>query len=194
MMSCNGIEKESKSVLEENIYRWNHDERHPSKVYKFRCRYENIEVKCIFKSGKFKSIVGDHHPNGFEKNNVNVVDSIRCNKNNIGLFYSNLREEDIKIGYLLCYHYRIISVENSLNKIKTNIWYINDGYKINDLMSSDHPDLIDKTIMYKINTIRRKTIFIHVGKCGGSYLNTIFPGINEIHMRQAIFKTSNSLY
>ena len=192
MMSCNGIEKNPKSVLEENIYRWNHDERHPSKVYKFRCRYENIEVKCIFKSGKFKSIVGDHHPNGFEKNNVNVVDSIRCNKNNIGLFYSNLREEDIKIGYLLCYHYRIISVENSLNKIKTNIWYINDGYKINDLMSSDHPDLIDKTIMYKINTIRRKTIFIHVGKCGGSYLNTIFPGINEIHMRQAIFKTSNS--
>ena len=59
-------------------------------------------------------------------------------------------------------------------------------------MKTDHPDLIDNTIRYKINSIRKKTVLIHVGKCGGSYLNKIFPGIKEIHMCQAIFKTSNS--
>ena len=192
MMSCNGIEKNPKSVLEENIYRWNHDERHISKIYKFRCRYDKIEVKCIFKSGKFKSIVGDHHPRMYDKNSPNVVESINGKKYKIGNFYFNLREEDIKIGYLLCYHYRIISWENSINKIKTNIWYKRNRYNVKWLMKTDHPELIDNTIRYKMNSIRKNTVLIHVGKCGGSYLSKIFPGIKEIHMCQAIFKTSNN--
>ena len=191
MMSCNGIEKNPKSVLEENVYRWNHDEHHISRVYKFRCRYEKIEVKCIFKSKKFTSI-WDHHPKGYWKRNPNVVESIRGSKYKMGQFYRDLREEDIKVGYLLCYHYRIISWENSINKIRTNIWYNKNNYNIKWLMKTDNPELIDNTIRYKINSIRKKIVLIHVGKCGGSYLNSIFPGMKEIHMCQAIFKTNNS--
>ena len=58
-----------------------------------------------------------------------------------------LREKDISEGYLLCYHYRIISIDNCLNKIKNNIWYKN--YKLKDLMSTDYSEIIDETLKHK---------------------------------------------
>ena len=56
MMSCNNIETTPASILETNTYRWNHNKKHPHKIRKFRCRYDNIEVKCIFKTNKFNSL------------------------------------------------------------------------------------------------------------------------------------------
>jgi len=156
MMSCNSIEKNPVSLLKTNIYRWNHDLKHTNNIsneHKFRCRYYSIEVKCIFKSKYFNDIV-DHFPLNPINNSINnpindliIVDSI--NNNNIDLYshYSNLRETDILNGFLLCYHYRIISVENCLNKIKTNTWYKN--YTLKDLLSSDYPEIIDKTMENK---------------------------------------------
>ena len=64
--------------------------------------------------------------------------------------YNELRENDIENGVLLCYHYRIISIENSKNKLKENTWYVQDGYTIDELMSSDHPEIIDNTFQRKI--------------------------------------------
>ena len=68
-------------------------------------------------------------------------------KQQLDPFYKNLREIDIKEGYLLCYHYRIVSIENCLNKIKNNLFY--KKYKLKDLLSNDYPEIIDETLKYK---------------------------------------------
>ena len=148
MMSCNSRDKNPNSILLENTYRWNHDKKHPHKIFKFRCRYDQIEVKCIFKTDKFNSI-WDHHPKD-QSGDIFVVDSISNEKQQLSLLYNELRENDIENGVLLCYHYRIISIENSKNKLKENTWYVQDGYTIDELMSSDHPEIIDNTFQRKI--------------------------------------------
>jgi hypothetical protein len=149
-MSCNSNKKNPDSLLKTNIYRWNHDKKHENTItseHKFRCRYKRIEVKCIFKPQYFNNI-SDHHPIEPSTSNIKIVDSIYKSKQELNSFYDNLREKDIKDGYLLCYHYRIISIENCLNKIKENIWY--QKYSIDDLLSSDYPEIIDKTIKKKL--------------------------------------------
>ena len=157
MMSCNSIEKNPNSILSENTYRWNHNKKHPHKIRKFRCRYDEIEVKCIFKTDKFNSI-SDHHPKE-KSGHIFIADSIsKTERQSTTGFYNNLRENDIENGILLCYHYRIISKENSINKIKTNLWYIQNGYTNDDLMSCDYPEIIDETLKYKThcNLIKNK--------------------------------------
>ena len=59
MMSCNSIQKNPRSLLKTNVYRWNHDNKHENKLSsekKFRCRYDKIESKCIFKPKFFENI------------------------------------------------------------------------------------------------------------------------------------------
>lgn len=159
MMSCNSIEKNPNSILSENTYRWNHNKKHPHKIHKFRCRYDEIEVKCIFKTDKFNSI-SDHHPKE-KSGHIFIADSISKEKQQLTPFYKNLRENDIENGILLCYHYRIISKENSINKLKNNLWYIQNGYTIDDLMSSDYPEIIDETLKNKTtNKLYSPDIFI----------------------------------
>ena len=202
MMSCNSIEKNPNSILLENIYRWNHNEKHinKKKINKFRCRYNAIEVKCIFKTDKFNALGSDHHPS-CNSDKVLIVDSINKEQQQLDPFYNNLREHDIENGILLCYHYRIISKENSINKLKNNIWYIKNGYTIDDLMSSDHPEIIDETLKNKTinnnikdSAIGKKNIaVIHIGKSGGSYLKTVFPNLMFYH-RQTIKIPSNYDY
>ena len=81
--------------------------------------------------------------------NPKIINSINLHQEKLNPFYTNLREKDIKNGILLCYHYRIISVENSINKIKTNYWYKKNNYTVNDLMDSDNAEMIDNTIKDK---------------------------------------------
>ena len=145
MMSCNNLEKNPKSILWENTYRWNHDKKHPHKINKFRCRYNQIEVKCIFKTEKFNNI-DVHNPINTVGNCV-IVDSINKKKQGLTPFYSNLREEDIKKGYMLCYHYRIISIENCINKLSKTQYL---KFNIDDLLKSDYPEIIDETIKNKV--------------------------------------------
>uniref|UniRef100_A0A6C0EUR6 Glycosyltransferase 2-like domain-containing protein n=1 Tax=viral metagenome TaxID=1070528 RepID=A0A6C0EUR6_9ZZZZ len=145
MMSCNSIKKSPESLLKTNIYRWNHDNKHINTICndpKFRCRYNEIECKCIFKPEFFDDIF-DHLPINPNCNNIKIVESVKNTTSNYTPFYENLREKDIKEGYLLCYHYRIVSIENCLNKIQNNIWY--KKYKLTDLLSNDYPEIIDET-------------------------------------------------
>ena len=149
MMSCNSIQNNPDSLLQTNIYRWNHNNKHINSIcneYKFRCRYNKIECKCIFKP-KFFDDISDHFPININCNNLKIVESIHNTQQQLNGFYLNLREEDIEQGYLLCYHYRIISIENCINKIKNNIWYKN--YKLSDLLSNDYPEIIDETLKNK---------------------------------------------
>ena len=144
MMSCNNRDKNPKSILLENTYRWNHDKKHKHPISKFRCRYEEIEVKCIFKTSKF-NIIGIHKPVEAIKNSI-IVDGIYKNKTHLEGYYHNLREEQINNGYLLCYHYRIISRENCINKLNKTQYL---KFNVKDLMDSDHPEIIDETLKYK---------------------------------------------
>ncbi|MDO5969801.1 glycosyltransferase family 2 protein [Flavivirga aquimarina] len=149
MMSCNSLEKSPKSILKTNTYRWNHDLRHENKLStrpKFRCRYDAIEVKSIFRPAFFEDLKCHHPINPIKSIKIAVSDGIRNKPSRLSHLYFNLREEEIRIGYLLCYHYRIISIENCINKLKTNKWYIDDGYNLQDLMSTDHPEIIDLTL------------------------------------------------
>ena len=149
MMSCNSIEKNPESLLKTNTYRWNHDKKHINKKSnenKFRCRYDEIEVKCIFKPAYFSNTFM-HNPLDPIYKNLKIVESIKKRDQELNPFYKNLREKDIQEGYLLCYHYRIISVENCLNKIKNNLMYKN--FKLKDLLSNDYPEIIDETLKNK---------------------------------------------
>ena len=50
---------------------------------------------------------------------------------------------------MLCYHYRIVSEEQCLEKIKYNIWYNN--YTLNDLLSSDYSEIEDTSMKKKFD-------------------------------------------
>lgn len=149
IMSCNSIKNNPVSLLKENIYRWNHDMRHENtvcKYIKFRCRYDSIEVKCIFKPVKFDSLTC-HYPINRNDTPIRCVDSVHNQLSTVGPYYENLREKDIKEGYLLCYHYRIVSVEQCRKKISTNLHYT--IYSLEDLLSFDYPELVDETMRIK---------------------------------------------
>lgn len=148
MMACNGLEKAPESLLRENTYRWNHDLKHPHEVHKFRCRYDEIEVKCIFRPDVFQ-IITEHHPDEPTIKNPVVVESIRGEQQPLDPFFPKLREGDIRTGHLLCYHYRISSIENSRNKLTNNSFYKARGYTLDDLMASDHAEVIDTTLQQK---------------------------------------------
>jgi hypothetical protein len=150
MMSANGREKNPKSLLKETVWRWNHDKRHENKltnIHKFRCRYDEIEVKSIFKPSQFNDI-WDHHPKELLNHNIVCVESVYSKPSDLTPFYSNLREKDIEEAYLVCYHFRVISKENSLEKIKNNIWY--SDFMIKDLMSTDYAEVYDETFQKKL--------------------------------------------
>ena len=149
MMSCNSVQHNPTSLLKTNVYRWNHDKKHVNKITnepKFRCRYNKIEVKCIFKPRFFDDIF-DHHP---KKPNchVKIVEGVQNTEQPLDPFYQKLREKDINEGYLLCYHYRIVSIDQCLDKIKHNTWY--KKYSVDQLMSFDHPEIKDTTLRNKI--------------------------------------------
>lgn len=144
MMSSNNRINNPKSILRENTYRWNHDKTHPHKVRKFRCRHKSIEVKCIFKPEKFLKI--DTHFPKDKVNKIKVINSVNLNNEPLSSFYNNLRENDITNGYLLCYHYRIISQENNLKKLNK---YNYSKFNRDDLIKSDYSEIKDLTMKKK---------------------------------------------
>lgn len=149
MMATNGIHNNPQSVLIENTYRWNHDQKHPHKIAKFRCRYNKIEVKCIFRPAKFKTI-SVHHPDN-PIGNPKIVNSINNNDTTLNPYHNDLREDDIRTGYLLCYHHRIISRENAINKLNKTQYL---KYTIDDLMNGDHSEIEDTTLKNKVLNIQ----------------------------------------
>ena len=150
MMSSNGIRKNPSSVLRANVYRWDHDEKHPHPLAKFRCRYDRIEMKCIFKCEKFDKI-GIHTPKN-PVGNIRACDSIYVQKREYSNeWFDNLREDDIDRAHLICQHYRIISHENNLRKIETTKLY--NQYTIEDLVKSDHAEIYDDTIKNKVKEL-----------------------------------------
>ncbi|MEO9892505.1 glycosyltransferase family 2 protein [Aurantibacter sp.] len=176
MMSSNGRELDPKKLLAENLWRWNHDKKHPNHIHKFRCRFDEIEVKCIFKTAVFHDI-SDHHPIGEGE----VVDSINGSDSSLSPFYCGLTEKKISSASLLCFHYRIISKENNLRKLSENYWYIKHGYTEKDLASSDYAEIFDNTVSVK--GYRNKIFIIGFNRCGTRSLHYFFKnnGLRSIH-------------
>ena len=101
MMSCNNIEKNPVSLLETNIYRWNHDKRHintKTDIHKFRCRYDGIEVKCIFKPKYFNDLY-DHHPIYPITNNTVIVESVYNKPQKLDCYYKNRNYAAAQVMY-----------------------------------------------------------------------------------------------
>jgi hypothetical protein len=151
MMSGNKREKDPESLLGEIIHRWDHDRRHPHPYqwYKGHCRYDHIEVKCIFRGAAFTGLGHPHYPCGPVSRCVRIVDSVNIRDVDLDAFYPGLRERDIRAGHLLCYHYRIISRQSCLRKTaETNF----PGYRtdVKNLLACDYPELIDRTLQEKL--------------------------------------------
>ena len=149
MMAWNGKQKEPNNLLIENIYRMNHDLKHPhpSGWEKGRCRYDSIEFKPIFKGSKYHSFVNTHMP--LSKTDTIIVNSINKNISSPDFFFNNLREHKIQSGFLVCYHYRFTSNDCCKRKIETFCYH---GYKtsINNLLLTDYPEIIDETMKNKV--------------------------------------------
>ncbi|MBA42756.1 MAG: hypothetical protein CMF62_01960 [Magnetococcales bacterium] len=147
MFSCNNRKKDPKSLTKELLWRWDHDKKHPhpNNFFKGRCRYTSIDCKSIFKTSRFKFLNkdSDHYPSG-TIGNIRIVNSINKKKTKLNPFYYHLREKDIKNGYLVCFHYRLISQESCQRKIETNKYYKN--FKIEDLMLCDYCEIYDETL------------------------------------------------
>tara|TARA_B100000886_G_scaffold332894_1_gene286144 strand:- start:5310 stop:6965 length:1656 start_codon:yes stop_codon:yes gene_type:complete len=195
MMSFNSILNDPDNLLETNTYRWNHDlkhQNHITKDTKFRCRYDKIEIKCIFKTSKF-DIIKDHSPISTFNKNLNVVDGVMNYSTQLGAFHKNLRENDINNGFLLCYHYRLVSLYHCIRKINENSWYKENKYSVKDLISNDYPEINDNTLKKKsqIRNLNLNDLYlIHVGKCGGSSLEEMFK-LKQYHLNKPIYKSSS---
>lgn len=194
MMSCNSLINNPDSILNTIVHRWDHDKKHPPRdrlIHKFRCRYDNIESKCIFRPKYFDSISScpgaDHHPHGHTGNNKQIREGVYNSPTLLNPFYRKLREIDITTGHLLCYHYRIISKQHCEAKLRTNKWYKKPNFTVNDLMNTDYPEIQDKTLQYKHTSSVNNTTFIHIGKSGGTSLKQSLPRyVSNVHMKKPI--------
>jgi hypothetical protein len=149
MMSSGGRENDPSSILQDLTTRWDHDLRHPHPQNwpKGRCRFNEIEVKCISRCEKFQNI-GLHHPNNPNQTIV-CIESVHNKNTQVNAFYKNLRETDIEHASLLCYHYRIFSKESAKRKLINNKL---DGYKptvLQSLLQSDYSEKEDLFMKHK---------------------------------------------
>jgi len=151
------LNKNPKSILDSIVHRINQNKKHdnPSGLEKFDCSYNIILCKYIIRTRKFNYL--KTHRGMRSVNNPIYVCGVTGKKINIyedtqGKF-SNLREKHIKNGYLLCYHYRIISRENTLNKHNNNYWYNGDEYDVDKIMKVYLPEVKDETLKIKKNKL-----------------------------------------
>ena len=125
LFGSNGVEKNPKNVLLETTWRWDHDLKHPHpeeamKIWKHRkCKYDKIEVKSIFKTSKFNTLT-THCPSD-PVGDVMIVDGVDnipnyMNDPETEIWYYNLREKNIDRSFLICNHYRNISLEQMKQK------------------------------------------------------------------------------
>ena len=150
MMSCNQRKLDPISLLLDNIWRWDHDRRHPSEWEKGRCRYDEISYKSIFKTSKYLKLHNCHRPGKKTGKRGPIIDSINLMPLK-SQTYKNLRNRDIENAYLICYHHRIMSEQSAKRKIdlfkKINA---KGGYEDLELiMASDYAEIVDTTLRNK---------------------------------------------
>ena len=134
-----------KSILSSILYRHDQNIKHLYPVKKFKCTYNRIYCKSIFKPQYFEYIK-DHGPPPGDEIKYNGID-LQPNRIS-GYCIKKLRNHGIETGVFLCYHYRYISLQHARSKLNTNGWYINDGYTLEDLQAT-YPEIYDDTFLRK---------------------------------------------
>jgi hypothetical protein len=154
MMASNGLENDPTSLLEELTYRWDHDLRHPGGAGKFRCRYDQIEVKSIFRPRAF-TYFNDHHPINPLIGKPKIACGADGSEVRLTPFKDNFRESDIERAMLICYHYRITSRSGLMRKIDGNSFY--SQFDLEAVLRSDYREKLDLTMQQK-SIIRSRMI------------------------------------
>jgi hypothetical protein len=143
------------SLLLTNIYRLDHDKRHPNPIEnrKNRCYYKKISIKTIFKSASF-STVGTHRPRPTLKIIFYQAKEGVSNTLSYSNEYYNLRNKDIENGYLLCYHYRFYSKKHIIDKYSFGNDFYNESYDEKRIVN--YPEIKDSSIadVYKKNIMQ----------------------------------------
>ena len=151
------LDKNPVSVLDSIVHRVNQDIRHdnPTGKVKFNCSYDQILCKYIVRTKVFNYLTTHRGVRPIKKPIYGcgvTGKEIDTEDQPLGKF-KNLREKDIKDGYLFCYHYRIISKENTRNKHNKNYWYTNDDLKVNKMMKVYLPEVKDEPLKIKKNKL-----------------------------------------
>ena len=149
-----GLRKwDPKSLRSDNVYRWNHDHRHPHPFNweKGRCRYYAIETKSIFRPKRFENIYHCHFPKPSKKNIISVdgVDGLEAP---ISYLYNGFREAQISRAFFTCNHYRIPSFESCVRKTRDNKL---SGYSaanaLKNLICTDYGEVLDDAAAKRFN-------------------------------------------
>ena len=124
MMAFGGRLKNPPRLIESTTWRWTHDLHHRGRGYKFRDRFDRIEVKCAFRTQKW--LHTDKHTPSAPIDNPLVIESIDGKPYALSIFYTRLGEDEITRSGLCCYHYRVVSIEHAREKLRNNSL---SGYK-----------------------------------------------------------------
>lgn len=160
--TMNGREKNPKNVIIDTTYRWSLDKRHPhpNGSIKFKCRYDQMEVKCIFNPLTYRSM-HTHHPHTPGDNPSNCVDGVYKKPSSLELHSGSIirafREEDLQLSYFICNHYRIVSKEHAMQKCNDQSCTLYDTKTeaniFHNAILADYPDIEDTFLRDK--TIKR---------------------------------------
>lgn len=160
LMSSN-LDKNPKSILDSIVYRRSQDIRHENITddnhRKWECTYESILCKYIIRTNNISNLE-THESTHFSIKQLPIIaDGVKAQEIKVGTqdlkFHANLREKDIKDAYLICHHYRIISKENSINKVKNNKWYNRQQFDVDKIMKVYLPEVKDETLKIKKNKL-----------------------------------------
>ena len=157
ILMASTLDKNPTNIIDSIVYRINQNNRHdnPTGLSKFNCGYSDMLSKYIVRTKKF-NYLKTHRAVDPVNNPIYACGvtgkKMDLSKEQQGKF-TNLREKHIKNGYLVCYHYRIISKENTLNKHSNNFWYNKDKYDVDKIMKVYLPEVKDETLKIKKNKL-----------------------------------------
>lgn len=158
MMAFGGRAKNPASLLEETTMRWDYDRRYaPTSLlekYDSLSRHEFMEVKSIWRPSKYKKWKvhkpGDPvSPSGSVR--VSGVDAQPVHLE--GNRMPTPRECHISTAHLLCYHFRVYSLEHAASKIDGHRQIQYNWSTLKDITSNDYNDVFDDTLKVRV---RRK--------------------------------------
>ena len=157
MMAFGGRAKNPSSLLAETTTRWDYDKQYEPtsslEKYNSRSRHEFMEVKSIWRPSMYKTwklhVPGD--PVSSNDVKVSGVDAQPARLK--GSRMPTPRERDIPMAHLLCYHFRVYSVEHAALKTDGNRQATYNASTLQDVTSNDYGDVFDDTL--KVRSQRR---------------------------------------
>jgi len=150
MFAFNGLQHDADDVINDYVYRWDHDRNPSTKLRKSLT--SRRDVKSIFKAKSYKSSVCHKPVEPIKK--VSIASSLKGKSHRS--VNKVLRETDIADAFLLCNHYRYTSIDNVEKKCDTttfssNNLLVSSGSPtcVTDIIADDRPEILDETLKLK---------------------------------------------